>query len=123
MPAILSGKRVLVVEDHLLIALGIAQELEALSCTIIGPAGHVMDALALIRESPLHGATVDYDLHGEKCRPVLDELRDRGIPTLIVTAYHSSALKNHGHLFAILDKPFHPKELQKRAAMLFRGTL
>src|SRR6516162_9942866 len=74
----LSGVRILVVEDTLLIADLIADHLQDAGCDVIGPASRVARALALAASEPLDGALLDINLHGELCFPVADVLVDRG---------------------------------------------
>jgi DNA-binding response OmpR family regulator len=119
-PECLHGRRILVVEDNFLIATNIAAHLQDLGCTVLGPAGTVEDAWKLARSRDLHGATVDYDLHGESTLRVLDELRSRDVPVLIVTAYDPSTLPEPVPGLPILEKPFLPADLQRRAAALFK---
>lgn len=86
----LRGKRLLVVEDHYLIANELARFLEALGAEVVGPAGAVADALSLIELNGerLHGAVLDVNLrHHERVFPVADALADQGVPFVFTTGY------------------------------------
>ena len=89
-----SGRVVLVVEDEFLIAL----DLELLlllrhGWRVFGPAATVDQALRLLRggEAP-DVALLDVNLRGEPVTPVAEELRARGVPFVLASAYHVPAL-------------------------------
>ena len=55
---------------------------------VIGPAGSVADALALIdAEDAFDGAVLDINLGEEMVYPVADELARRGLPFVFATGY------------------------------------
>lgn len=84
----LHGCEILIVEDEYIIALDLAQSLEELGATVIGPVASVAQALSIIstRDKP-HAAVLDVNLGNEKVFPVADELVARGIPFLFATGY------------------------------------
>jgi CheY-like chemotaxis protein len=85
---ILQGQRVLIVEDEYIIAADMAQSLEDLGVSVMGPAGSVADALALIaRSAAIDTAVLDVNLGAEKVYLVADALQARGVPVVFVTGY------------------------------------
>jgi CheY-like chemotaxis protein len=83
-----SGRRILIVEDEYIIAADLAQLLEGLGVTVIGPVGSVADALALLAGEPaIDAAVLDVTLGTEKIFPVADALRARGVPFVFATGY------------------------------------
>jgi PAS domain S-box-containing protein len=84
------GFRVLVVEDHLLIALGLQRMIESLNCVVAGPACSVDSALDLLDKQTPDAALLDEDLRGVPVTPVAEALRQRGIPFAIVSGYERS---------------------------------
>jgi DNA-binding LytR/AlgR family response regulator len=90
----LAGRRVLVVEDDYFIAIHLADTLEMLGGEVLGPAGGVQDALALIIAAGdgLDGAVLDINLGDERVFPVADALAQRGTPYVFVTGYDAAAI-------------------------------
>lgn len=83
------SSRVLVVEDNWILAEEIGEALRAVGLDVLGPAGTVADALALIAadEGEIGAAVLDVNLRGETVTPVTDALARLGIPFLYVTGY------------------------------------
>jgi len=90
-PERLSGLRILVVEDTLLVADIIADQLEGWGCTVVGPAGRVQQALELASDVELDGAVLDVKLAGELSFPIADALRARQVPFVFLTGYDDTA--------------------------------
>lgn len=108
----LSGRRVLVVEDEMLVAMLLEDMLAALGCEIIGPAARVEQALKMIETAGvLDAAVLDVNLNGEKSYPVADELAARRVPFVFSTGYGKNSLHNGYRSFPLLQKPFSPHEL------------
>lgn len=82
----LANRRVLVVEDEVLVAMDIEATLEEAGCVVVGPAGTVEAALKLAEE-PLDCAILDVNLGGRSIQPVARALADRGVPHIYVTGY------------------------------------
>jgi len=80
-----SQPRVLVLEDEPLIAMMVRGWLTELGCETVGPAQTVSNALALIKDGPLHGAILDVSIGDQNCSPVADALRRKGIPFALAT--------------------------------------
>jgi CheY-like chemotaxis protein len=82
----LAGRRVLIVEDNFILAAGMARILKAQGAEIIGPAGTVTDALALIAVNErIDGAALDVNLNDEMVYPVADALRTKNMPMVFMT--------------------------------------
>ena len=65
--AMLGGRRLLVVEDDYLVAMDLADELTDHGAEVVGPAGSVKEALALVAATPaIDGAVLDINLRDEK---------------------------------------------------------
>lgn len=85
--AMLRGKQILVVEDEHLIALSLADELEAAGAVVVGPTSSLAGALDLIGSAALDGAVLDIQLAGEACFPAADLLIASATPLLFTTGY------------------------------------
>jgi len=92
--AALAGRRVLVVEDNFYIAVAIARVLKARGAELIGPAGTVGDALALIAANErIDGAALDVNLRGAMVYPVANALRAKNVPMVFMTGYDNRAIE------------------------------
>lgn len=121
-PGNLSGLRVLVVEDNLLLAEVISDVLESYGCSVVGPIPDLEAGLALVREVDLDGAVLDINLRGESCFPIAAELAARGVPYLFLTGYDNSRIVPPEHRGAErLSKPVDPAGLSAAIAELFRS--
>jgi CheY-like chemotaxis protein len=119
MDKLLSGRRILVVEDEMLIVMMIESMLADLGCESITAAGTVDQAVALIEGQVFDAATLDVNLHGTNSRPVADALAARGVPFFFSTgnaAHHT--MDGYGDR-AILRKPFIYEDL----VAIFTGLL
>lgn len=98
--------RVLLVEDETLVALDLAQQLEAAGFAVIGPAASVAEARQLLQEDDCDAAILDVNLgHGETSEPIAQDLIGRGVPIIVVSGY---ARSQHPALFSgmtLLVKP------------------
>lgn len=81
----LSGLRILLVEDEILIALEIAEALKHAGAEVVGPFLTLEDALAAAGNETVDMAVLDIDLRGEEVFPAAARLGERGIPFLFYT--------------------------------------
>jgi DNA-binding response OmpR family regulator len=116
MPPEIAGKRVLVVEDEMLVALMVEDMLADAGCIVIGPFARVSDALAAIKGEALDFALLDVNVAGEKVFSVARALEKRGVPFLFVTGYGQAALPPDRPDWEAVVKPFVPKQLAERVA-------
>ena len=116
MPPELAGKRVLVVEDELLVALLVEDMLVQAGCIVIGPFARVRDALAAVKTEIVDLALLDVNVAGEKVFSVAHALEERGVPFLFVTGYGQDALPRDRPDWEACSKPFFPEQLAKRLA-------
>lgn len=82
----LTGRRVLVVEDEVLVAITIAAEVEVAGAQVVGPAFSLEEALALADKEPIDVAVLDINLLGEKVWPVAEALAKRRVPYVFASA-------------------------------------
>lgn len=80
------GKRILIVEDEPLIALDIADMVEANGAIVVGPAYTLDDAVMLVDAQAIDGALLDIDLGRTLVWPLAETLHARGIPFTFVSA-------------------------------------
>ena len=84
----LAGRRILLVEDELMLALEVQMTLEDEGALVIGPVDDLARGLALLdREAAFDAAILDIDLHGEDVFPLAERLHARGVPFLFHTGH------------------------------------
>ena len=101
----LDGRRILVVEDEMLVLMNIEAALTDLGCTAFS-AGTVAAALALIDNATFDAAMLDVNLHGENSYPVADALAALGIPFLFSTGYGHHEGRSDFTGRPVLRKPY-----------------
>jgi len=110
----LVGRRVLVVEDEMMIAMLVEDMLAELGCSVVGPAHALDTALALVRTEPgLDAALLDVNLGGQPVFAVADALREKGVPAIFSTGYGDGALRDVDRGSQVLQKPFRAGDLAK----------
>ncbi len=102
----LAGRRILVVEDEVMVSWMLEDMLGQLGCAIVGPAARVDQALAIIDEEAVDAAVLDVNLNGEKSYPVADALTARGVPFVFSTGYGRKGLEHAYVECPMLQKPF-----------------
>lgn len=100
MTGLLTGRRILVVEDEMLVLMNIEMALEDLGCSAICAVASVAEALAILARQGFDAAMVDVNLGGEKSYPVADALARLGIPFAFSTGYG-----DHGDRVDLDDRP------------------
>jgi CheY-like chemotaxis protein len=106
------GRRILVVEDEMMIAMLVEDMLAELGCDVVGPAHAVGDALALARaDQLLDAALLDVNLAGEPVFAVADALRAIGVPAIFSTGYGAAELRAVDQGSPVLQKPFRAGDL------------
>jgi CheY-like chemotaxis protein len=109
----LLGRRVLVVEDEMLILMAIEDMLADLGCTSVAAAANIEKALALIESEHFDVAIVDVNLNGERSYPIAQALNAHGVPFAFSTGYGGHGVaEGHGN-GSVLSKPFDYPQLTK----------
>jgi CheY-like chemotaxis protein len=111
MDKLLSGRRVLVVEDEMLVLIMIEDMLADLGCRSVTSAATVDKALALINEQDFDVAMLDMNLNGNDSHVVAEALAARGIPFFYSTGNTGRSLKDSYSDRPVLKKPFKYEEL------------
>lgn len=81
----LHGKRILVAEENLIVAMDLAFELEALGAEVIGPFARVDAALAAIGSDTPTGAILDVNLLDGHVTPLAERLLEEHVPVVFCT--------------------------------------
>ena len=110
------GKRILVVEDEVIVAMLIEDILADLGADVVGPATRNAQALELLAQGPVDAAILDVNLGGETSDPTARELRARGIPFAFATGYGAAGVPPEFEGQATLPKPFRESDLRDALA-------
>jgi CheY-like chemotaxis protein len=109
---LLAGRRILAVEDEMLILMNLEIALKDFGCMAICSAGSVAAALALIATQTFDAAILDINLGGEKSYPVADALDVLHIPFVFSTGNSDHGVRDDLDDHLVLRKPY------SRAALL-----
>ena len=89
----LSNRKVLVVEDEMMIAMLIEDMLDEFGCKLVGPATNVPRALELIGKEQVEIAVLDLNLDGKDTYAIADALRQKNVPFIFATGYGSTGMR------------------------------
>ena len=107
-----ANRRVLVVEDELLLAMEAEDALTGAGCHVLGPVPSPEAALAILEADRPDAVTLDLNLNGEMSAELAKHLRARGIPFVVVTGYGESQLRRAGLDGApVVTKPYEARQL------------
>ncbi|WP_038960176.1 response regulator [Bradyrhizobium japonicum] len=111
MDKLLSGRRVLIVEDEMLVLMMIEDMLADLGCKSVTSAATVAKALALIDAQAFDFAMLDVNLNGSDSRPVAEALSACGVPIVYSTGNTDHGSRDGYSDRPVLRKPFTYEEL------------
>ncbi|MGO9007111.1 MAG: response regulator [Beijerinckiaceae bacterium] len=112
MPKNLHGRRILVVEDDALLALGYDEVLKDAGAEVVGPVATVDEAGKLVVANGIAVALLDIRLGDEEVWPVAHLLAGRGVPFVFCTGhFDSSTLPAEWSERPVLTKPARPKQI------------
>jgi DNA-binding response OmpR family regulator len=114
----LAGRRVLVVEDEVLVAMLVETALQDENCIIVGPCGTLPEAVEAARTETLDLAVLDINLAGNLVFPAAEVLAARGVPFLLLSGYGEVALPSDRRHWPICAKPFSLHDLVSRLSAL-----
>lgn len=104
---------VMLVEDELLIAMDISDNLSELGARVVGPYATLGAALAA--EAQPDVAVLDVDLQGERVFPLADRLAREGVPFMFHTGRADLAelRERYGRDVRVVPKPCMPEEIAR----------
>ena len=109
----LTGLRVLVVEDEMMVSMLIEDMLADFGCVVVGPAARVDDAVSLATTAEFDCAVLDVNVQGQSIFPAADVLRERGRPFAFSTGYGDAGLRDVDKGTPVLQKPFREGDLAR----------
>jgi CheY-like chemotaxis protein len=106
-----TGKRVLLVEDEMMIRMLLEGMLDDLGHTVAGEAGAIDEALVLAKDAEFDIALLDVNLNGRPITPVVDILIKRGLPFVFASGYGQAGVPEPYRGSPTLQKPFQVEAL------------
>lgn len=106
-------RRVLVVEDEMLVAMMVEDILGELGLEVAAICGHLDEALKLAANEAVDFVLLDVNLDGKRSFAVADVLRARKIPFVFATGYGVKALEAEYADVPTLSKPFMFGDLER----------
>ena len=118
----LLNRKVLVVEDEMMIAMLIEDMLDEFGCKLVGPATNVPHALELIGKESIAVAVLDLNLDGKDTYAIADALQRKNVPFIFATGYGSTGLRQEYGNRPVLQKPFQARDLETALTEALNGT-
>jgi CheY-like chemotaxis protein len=116
-----SGKRILVVEDEMMIRMLLEGMLDDLGHTVAGEAGAIDEAIALAKKADFDVALLDVNLNGRSITPVVEILIARGLPFVFASGYGEHGVPEPYRGSPTLQKPFQAEALADAIAVASRA--
>jgi CheY-like chemotaxis protein len=107
------ARRILVVEDELMIRMLLEDMLGELGYTVAAEAGRLDEALEAAKSAEIDVAILDVNLNGQPILPVADALAARGTPFVFATGYGERGLPEPYRDRPTLKKPFQLEGLKQ----------
>jgi DNA-binding response OmpR family regulator len=108
-----AAKRVLVVEDEMLIGMLLEDMLTDIGHQVVAIVPRLKDALAAVDTETFDLAILDVHLQGEAAFPVAEALITRNIPFVFATGYGERGLPDTYRERPVLQKPFAKTDLER----------
>ncbi len=104
-------RRILIVEDDYLIATLLTEVIETAGWQVVGPVGHLSEAVYAATSENFDAAVLDVNLGGEAVYPVAEVLDRRRVPFAFLTGYGTDTLSRPFCERPRLGKPFKTQDL------------
>jgi DNA-binding response OmpR family regulator len=107
-----AARRILIIEDEMMIAMMVEDFLKELGWDVVGWAGGEERALQMARDTDIDAALLDVNLGGQDTFAVADILSKRRIPFVFATGYGADGVADRFRGVPTLTKPFQRDELE-----------
>jgi CheY-like chemotaxis protein len=117
----LRGLSILLVEDSSVVADALKRHLELFGATVVGPAATTAEAREAITAGRPDVAVVDFHLRGENSYTLIAQLRQEGIPVIMLSgSIESSAPALHDGI-VMLEKPVTEEQMLEHLRPIARA--
>ncbi|SFC26094.1 response regulator [Tropicimonas isoalkanivorans] len=99
------NRKVLILEDEVIVAMDIAAELSDAGWTVIGPAGTVEKAESISTAEKPDAAVLDINVNGVKSFDLATRLREQGVGVIFLTGYSANSIPADLGDCPIISKP------------------
>jgi len=106
-------RRLLLVEDEVLVGLFMAEMLEDMDFSVTEPCRTLADGIAVAKADNFDGAVLDMNLNGESVYPLADLLAAKGVPFIFVTGYSADSVAERFAQIPVIQKPVTADTLAK----------
>ena len=118
----MAARRILIIEDETLIAMMVEGFLIDLGWNVVGLAGTLDRALAMVRDADIDAALLDVNLNGQESFAAAKILCDRRIPFVFATGYGMRGFDDRFPGVPTLTKPYQPDDLEHALRLAMAGT-
>jgi len=115
---LLSGCRVLVLEDEYFFADDLNRRLTEHGAEVVGPISELAEAYQLIVQNGFDAAIMNVNLRGQKAFVLADELKRRDIPFMFATGFGANSIPSRFSHVKVRQKPFGAQEIVSDVAEL-----
>jgi PAS domain S-box-containing protein len=109
------GRRIIIVEDAVLLALELEAGLTEAGAKVVGTAADIDEAMRLA-DTQFDVAVLDANLNGTPVTPVAELLRQRGKPFIFATGYGDAAPAPEGFDAPVVRKPYNVAQIAAAVA-------
>ncbi len=114
----MSHKRVLVVEDEMVVAMLVEDMVCELGYEVAAVVSRVDEAMKLVDSGSFDFAVLDVHLNGRLIFPFADALAERKIPYIFATGYGERGIPPEHSKRPVLQKPFRAEDLKRALTRL-----
>jgi CheY-like chemotaxis protein len=122
MAGLLGGRRILVVEDEIVVALDLSDIVEELGGAVVGPVSQLARGLALAESEELDAAILDVNLGDGSSFALADSLLADEVPVIFATGYEATILPERFANIPRLAKPFSALAVERSFRKLFADS-
>ena len=114
----LTSKRILIIEDEMMMSFMLDDMVTALGYEVAGIAPHVEEASEQIEHQSFDAAILDVNLGGKDTFGLADQLQEKNLPFLFSTGYDPESLPDRYRNCPTLQKPYSMTQLGSRLKTL-----
>lgn len=110
MDRFLQGRRILILDDDYLAALGVQDLVEDLGGIVVGLVGRLDHARQVVREQQIDGAILDIRLDNVTSYPLARELMEAGTVVVFLTGFEPGSIEPEFRSLPRISKPYNPQQ-------------